>query len=339
MAKHQRAAVTAVMNMSLFVLLLLSGWCHNLNDTGLWREYQYINISMTWTQAQSYCRHRFTDLATVDTTDDVNRMVDLVNETDGYRGLVWIGLQTSIQSNWVWSNGEDNISYIPWYPGQPDAGERCAAFLNYYWYSFDCGATFRFACYNESTRYIRIYIEKNWTDAQSYCRRYYTDLATIHNSQEQQQIRAVVGDGFYWMGLYIEFWQWSDQWNLTFRNWEAGQPFIRSGDCVAMSTINSGKWVRYSCYQKYPFVCYGEDRLFSRQIVKLNFSNVGNQNLNDPSLQTAILYKINEKLKSAGLKFSHISWKTDQGGEVFHLNSKRAVNSSTTCDANVPLEN
>nr|XP_055057226.1 macrophage mannose receptor 1-like [Misgurnus anguillicaudatus] len=293
---------------------------------------------MTWTQAQSYCRHRFTDLATVDTTDDVNRMVDLVNETDGYRGLVWIGLQTSIQSNWVWSNGEENISYIPWYPGQPTI-YRCASFLNYYWYSFHCGTTFPFACYNESTRYIRIYIWKNWTDAQSYCRRYYTDLATIHNSQEQQQIRAVVGDGFYWMGLYIEFWQWSDKWNLTFRNWEAGHPFISSGDCVAMSTIDSGKWVQDICYQKYNFICYGEDRLFQRQIVRLNFSNVGNLNLNDPSLQTTILNKMNEKLKSAGLKFTYISWKMDQGGEVFHLNSKRAVNSSTTCDANIPLEN
>nr|XP_055057297.1 macrophage mannose receptor 1-like [Misgurnus anguillicaudatus] len=309
------------MNMSLFVLLLLSGLL--CSASGLWREYQYINISMTWTDAQSYCRERFTDLATVDSMDDMNRMMNTVN--DGYSGSVWIGLQKGTESNWVWSNGEDNISYIPWNIGEPNGG-NCANFINNAWFDYWCVTELRFVCYNEATGYIKIDSLKNWTDAQSYCRQYHTDLPTIHDSEEQKQLYAAVNyDGnWYWIGLYKESWQWSDQRNFTFRNWAAGHPFINSGDCAAMSTIDSGKWVRYSCDQQYPFICYGEDKLVKRQTVRLNLSNNGNLNLNDPTVQTAILNKLSEKLKIMGLGgLRSISWRTDKDGKMFHLTSKR----------------
>ncbi|XP_065132845.1 macrophage mannose receptor 1-like [Paramisgurnus dabryanus] len=321
MLKHQRGAVTAVMNMSLFVLLLLSGLL--CSASGLWQEYQYINRNMTWTDAQSYCRERFTDLATVDSMDDVDKMMNTVN--DGYSGSVWIGLQKGSQSNWVWSNGEDNISYIPWYTGEPNGG-NCANVIGNAWFDYLCTTALRFVCYNEPTEYIKIDYLKNWTDAQSYCRQHYTDLATVHNSQEQKQLYAAVKYdlNWYWIGLYKEFWQWSDQWNFTFRNWAAGHPFISSGDCVAMSTTDSGKWVRYSCDQQYPFVCYGEDKLVKRQTVRLSLSNDGNYNLNDPSVQTAILNEISEKLKIMGLGgLRSISWRQDEVGKVFYLTTKR----------------
>ncbi|XP_065132847.1 macrophage mannose receptor 1-like [Paramisgurnus dabryanus] len=273
---------------------------------------------MTWTDAQSYCRERYTDLATVDSMDDVDTMLNTVN--DGYSGSVWIGLQKGTQSNWVWSNGEDNISYIPWYTGEPNGGEDCVYSSNYAWSDYSCGIVLWFMCYNERTGYVRIQSPKNWTDAQSYCRQYYTDLATIHNFDEQNQLYGAVLDSWesVWIGLYKESWQWSDQWNFTFKNWAAGHPFISSGDCAAMSTTDSGKWVRYSCDQQYPFICYGE--LVKRQTVRLNLSNDGNQNMNDPSVQTSILNEISEKLKIMGLNgLKNISWRKDEVGKVFHL--------------------
>ncbi|XP_055057239.2 macrophage mannose receptor 1-like [Misgurnus anguillicaudatus] len=297
--------------------------------SGLWRNYQYIKISMTWTDAQSYCRERFTDLATVDSMDDVNRIIDLVNETDGYKGSVWIGLQKAAQKRWVWSNGEETISqYNAWDILEPYGSGDCVS--NYYnaWYDGGCENSIRFACYNESTGYVRINSLKNWTDAQSYCRQHYTDLAIVHNSQEQQQLHAVLGRFYsFWIGLYLDSWQWSDQWNLTFKNWAAGHPLGNYGDCVAMLTTDSGKWVRYDCDQKHYFICNGANR----QIVRLNFSNDGKQNLIDPSVQDAILNEINVKLKSLGLENAQINWRKDEDGEVFHLIEQR-VNSSTPCD-------
>ncbi|XP_073727201.1 macrophage mannose receptor 1 [Misgurnus anguillicaudatus] len=286
---------------------------------------------MAWTDAQSYCRERYTDLATVDSMDDVNRMINTVN--DGYSGSVWIGLQKGTQSNWIWSNGEDTISqYSPWYLGQPSGGEDCVFSNNNAWFDYWCGNALWFLCYNESTGYIRINSAKNWTDAQSYCRQHYTDLAIVHNSEEQKQLCAAINCDWhwYWIGLYKESWQWSDQRNFNFRNWAAGHPFINSGDCAAMSTTDSGKWVRYSCDQKYPFICYGEEKFVKRQTVRLNVD--GNHNMNDPSVQTSILNEISKKLKIMGLNgLKNISWRKDEDGKVFHLTGRHTTNLNYVC--------
>ncbi len=83
-------------------MLILTGlfW----SNSALSRPYYYINARMSWPEAQSYCRSKYTDLATVDSMGDVNRMV---NRWDaGYSGLVWIGLKKGTQKRWGWSNGE-----------------------------------------------------------------------------------------------------------------------------------------------------------------------------------------------------------------------------------------
>nr|XP_055057238.1 macrophage mannose receptor 1-like [Misgurnus anguillicaudatus] len=280
---------------------------------------------MTWTQAQSYCRERYTDLATVDSMDDVNTMMNTVN--DGYSGSVWIGLQNTTQSRWVWSNGEDTISqYSAWNPGDPSDGSYCVAFISNAWHGFPCGTELYFVCFNEMTGYILMNSYKNWTDAQGYCKQYHTDLPTIHNSQEQSQLYAVVGDGpWAWIGLYLDSWQWSDQWNLAFRNWATGYTYRTSGfgDCVTMSTV-SKKWVQSPCNELHHFFCFLDVKI---QTVRLNLSLDGKYNLHDPSLQTAILKKISEKLKSAGLNsFNTISWRTDEVGELFHRQNKTTFN-------------
>uniref|UniRef100_A0A8C1J0Y5 C-type lectin domain-containing protein n=1 Tax=Cyprinus carpio TaxID=7962 RepID=A0A8C1J0Y5_CYPCA len=102
----------------------------------------------------------------------------------------------------------------------------------------------------ESAEYIRVQKWKNWTDAQSYCRQHHTDLATIHNSEEWNLIKSVIpSNSWVWFGLFLDSWEWSDKWSRFFRHWAAGQPSQSSGsgDCVGMSTADSGKWAEYSC--------------------------------------------------------------------------------------------
>ncbi|XP_056598973.1 C-type mannose receptor 2-like [Triplophysa dalaica] len=222
MLKHQRGAMRAVMDMSLFVLLLLSG--HLCSASGFQRDYYYVNTEMFWSEAQSYCKENYNDLATVDSMDDVNKMMNTVN--DGYSGSVWIGLKRPTTLTW---------------------------------YDYSCAANLDFVCYDETTGYILITDRKNWRDAQSHCRQYHTDLASIHSLEEQNQIRIVSEETrWVWIGLSTESWQWSDQWSPSFTNWAAGQPSA-SGDCVAMSTTDSGKWIQNSCDLQYPFVCYEGD--------------------------------------------------------------------------------
>ncbi|KAK9980156.1 hypothetical protein ABG768_013539 [Culter alburnus] len=100
-----------------------------------------------------------------------------------------------------------------------------------------------------------------------------------------------------------------------------------------MSRNNSGKWAPESCDLKHPFICHGDDKLIKKQIVKLKLSCNGKCTLNDPSIQTAILNEISEKMKSMGLESdSKISWRKGEGEEVFHQEINHIANSNNKCD-------
>ncbi|KAL1280938.1 hypothetical protein QQF64_015538 [Cirrhinus molitorella] len=277
---------------------------------------------MSWPEAQSYCRERFTDLATVESEDDVNRLVNIADAR--YSGSVWIGLKRGAQKRWAWSNGEDTTSqYYNWGPSQPNGDEDCVTYNSGAWHNVRCDHLLDFACDNENTEYIIVQSSKTWTDAQSYCRQHYTDLPTIHNSEENNQItkQIIMSDAWYvWIGLFRDSWEWSDKSSLFFRHWATGQPSQSSGsgDCVGMSSTDSGKWVHESCDLQQPFICHGDEKLLRNQIVRLKLSCNGKCTLNDPSLQTDVLNEISEKLKSMGLKDeSKISWrKSVSSGET-----------------------
>ncbi|XP_051990381.1 lymphocyte antigen 75-like [Xyrauchen texanus] len=238
----------------VLVLFLLSG--HFWSSSGLSRQYHYINERKNWNDAQSYCRSRYTDLATVDNMNDVSRLVKTVDA--GYSGSVWIGLKRGTQSRWGWSMGDNTLTqYSGWKPGNPDGEGECVYFAYGFWFNRPCSKRLYFVCYNESTGYNMVNVWKNWTEAQSYCRQYHTDLPTIHSSEQQNQIYSIVGDGpWVWIGLFLDSWEWSDQWSLFFRYWAAEQP-SQGSDCVGMSTADSGRWVPDSCDLQRPFICHG----------------------------------------------------------------------------------
>ncbi|KAL1280945.1 hypothetical protein QQF64_015545 [Cirrhinus molitorella] len=299
------------MDGSLFVLLLLSGLCWN--SSGLSRPYQYINRAMSWSDAQSYCRWRYTDLATVDSMDDVNRLVNLVDA--GYSGSVWIGLKRGTQKRWLWSNGENNTQYYNWASGEPDNDGDCGAL--YYW--------------QDNSGYVPILNPKIWSDARSYCRENHIDLAPVHNLQEDEQKKQLIEPGWqHWFGLYADSWEWSDQWDLRFRYWAADQPSMTTDSCIGMSATDSGKWSQQSCDLQQPFFCHGNDK--RKQIVRLKVTCNGECMLNDPTVQTAILNKISEKLKDMRLESnSTISWIKGEGEEVFHQEKNKGNTTERIC--------
>uniref|UniRef100_A0A3B4GFJ2 C-type lectin domain-containing protein n=1 Tax=Pundamilia nyererei TaxID=303518 RepID=A0A3B4GFJ2_9CICH len=91
-------------NNKIFVLLF-SGGLSTLPPHS--REYHIVNEKMSWTEAQSYCRENFTDLATI-YNSNINQL--LVTMVPNVNEWVWIGLYND-RYNWKWSM-EENLFYV-----------------------------------------------------------------------------------------------------------------------------------------------------------------------------------------------------------------------------------
>uniref|UniRef100_A0A3P9N4Q7 C-type lectin domain-containing protein n=1 Tax=Poecilia reticulata TaxID=8081 RepID=A0A3P9N4Q7_POERE len=88
----------------------------------------------------------------------------------------------------------------------------------------------------------------NWTDAQSYCRLHYTDLASIRSLQENEQIRTMRPAGLtVWIGLYKDTWKWSNGNLFLFSYWASGQPQGGVENCTVADFSLSGLWEDWPC--------------------------------------------------------------------------------------------
>ncbi|XP_076832308.1 macrophage mannose receptor 1-like [Brachyhypopomus gauderio] len=252
----------------MFSILLLSGlW---LLSACLPRHYHFVNQSMTWSEAQSFCRHTHTDLATVDNTEDMNRLLESSNSN--YTGSAWIGLHDDVKNSWRWSledpqfykEGErDFRKWITAMSGLSGREPFCVLFYSSTWYIFPCDNTVSFVCFDGSEKpsesLILISDEKNWTEAQNYCREHHTDLASIRNQDENSRIASIVGASFVWIGLYRTR-TWSDHSNSSFRYWKTEDVYSELEDlgpsCTAVSLGDDGMWTDESCNITLPFICY-----------------------------------------------------------------------------------
>ncbi|XP_047659622.1 macrophage mannose receptor 1-like [Tachysurus fulvidraco] len=170
----------------------------------------------------------------------------------------WIGLQRAGPGRWLWSLEDqtfyrDRVTYTHWDRGQPNnavGNQYCVAYWN-------AGPLWN--DYNTNTnKYVYISDKKSWYDAQTYCREKYTDLVSVRNQTENDEIRSVVNisdSTDVWIGLFNDSWYWSDRSNSTFRYWRSDKP---SGSliCAAVSESEQRYWTDVNCTEKLPFICH-----------------------------------------------------------------------------------
>ncbi|XP_076145703.1 putative C-type lectin domain family 20 member A [Alosa pseudoharengus] len=110
---------------------------------------------------------------------------------------------------------------------------------------------------------------KNWTEAQQYCREEFTDLATIDDMTENKKVNNIISAGNAWIGLKQGKWQWSladrdfyRENEAEFRNWDKDQP-DESGHICANNY--KGLWYDAPCRNNRPFICYDDKLVLIRK--------------------------------------------------------------------------
>ena len=104
-----------------------------------------MGLRRTWAEAQSYCREKFSDLATIQNYDNVT-------EARGVKGYVaaWIGL---FNGTWKWSQAEDpddseSTWFTNWNIFEPASKDCAALSKNGKWSAKDCETLYYSVCYN-----------------------------------------------------------------------------------------------------------------------------------------------------------------------------------------------
>lgn len=120
-------------------------------SSGNFREFHYIKILKTWTEAQTYCRQKFDDLASIDNQGENDRLQNVLQDQGIF---AWIGLKDNLMS-WKWPLGGrfDNMrSFNNWKSNEPVTKpymHTCTLMTaDGLWYSSHCGAKHPAVCYD-----------------------------------------------------------------------------------------------------------------------------------------------------------------------------------------------
>ncbi|KAK9529821.1 hypothetical protein VZT92_013891 [Zoarces viviparus] len=312
------------MKKTLLFVLTLSAL--SARTTSVVRKYHYVEILTTLTDAQSYCREKFTDLATVENQSDNDRLLSV---WQGLGNSAWIGLYDDKMKGWKWAlgNADLNNEFTSWTldgPDNKDDNEICTSMeSDGLWHDSPCTSTRPAVCYHEKgpSHYILVNIQMTWHDARTYCRSTYTDLASVRNQSESNHISSLLST-FTWIGLHRKTWAyWFDQTPRTFTNWNENQPYSRADtvkSCVAVQK-NTGMWLDVGCGNNNYIIC---QKVYSRQqqTFKLRFQSEAD--LTDPALQQQMLEQLHAKLEKQGLSDFKLRW-TVTDGQAFHKEQKK----------------
>ncbi|XP_039507572.1 macrophage mannose receptor 1-like [Pimephales promelas] len=255
-------------------------------SAGALRQYHFVNEGKSWTEAQQHCREKYTDLATITNTQDQTDAERVIKSVDPKAVKVWIGLR----STWIWSLNDPTFytanesQYRNWASQQPQGDGDCVFMMKAdgQWHDEKCSPNRPFICYNAeatSEPFVPVSVQKNWTEAQSYCRHNYTDLASVRNQTENDKIQTFIQNNPIspdkaWIGL-SRLWVWSDNNSTsTFTHWHTDEPNYqfeansnenREHVCTSIDFCHQGRWVDDKCTGPYPFVCYDDKLVLIRQ--------------------------------------------------------------------------
>lgn len=107
------------------------------------KTYVYVTLSLTWAQAQNYCRQNYKDLTIIENSVENAYVVNAVPPS----AEIWIGLY---RSPWKWSDNSISL-FRNWRTGKPDnynINQYCVTEDDQHqWDDDNCETTYAFLCY------------------------------------------------------------------------------------------------------------------------------------------------------------------------------------------------
>ncbi|KAF5890501.1 macrophage mannose receptor 1-like isoform X1, partial [Clarias magur] len=118
-------------------------------------RYRFVNENKTWNEAQTYCREKYTDLATTNDMEEMNKLRDALTKETAIQA--WIGLNKTKTTKWQWSLASETFykygnNFKNWAFGQPDnwmGNEFCVHMYadSGLWNDNACNSEFPAVCY------------------------------------------------------------------------------------------------------------------------------------------------------------------------------------------------
>ncbi|XP_029361078.1 macrophage mannose receptor 1-like [Echeneis naucrates] len=287
-------------------------------------DYYHVDQPKTWTDAQKYCREKYTDLLSIESNDDLRLMNSVsVPTTWSWIGLhddpkSWKGVMGKDENSWRWSATSETSEngFQNWAPTEPNnlgSNQHCVRISpEGEWIDMRCTERFQFVCYNDTNppgqkTYTLIPILASWKEAQDYCRTYFKDLAMIEDAEENTNVMSLLSNVRVWIGLYRNPWRWSDRSNSSFRNWVVLEPDNFGGQhCVAENSVRY--WADRNCDIKRFFWCYKD--LTVKRIHTVSMKFLTSADLSDPDINIQILQQLSERLNISDSNVT-LKWKTE----------------------------
>ncbi|XP_069054034.1 macrophage mannose receptor 1-like [Lepisosteus oculatus] len=223
------------------------------------RKFYFVDSPLNWTDAQRHCRDNYTDLATINSTADMDTVLNTPNLPSG---TAWIGLYRDCRESWRWSGGEV-VTFTHWRSRLPCAVLNATGF----WEERNCSKENFFICESQGggQQYRLIRENKTFADAQRHCRESCSDLPRVDSVGESEQIRTTAQGHAVWIALLQDGWEWSDGRRSGFRNWSPGEPnggseaqcteiYLKDG--VHNNNNKRGGWNDAGGQHPSPFFCY-----------------------------------------------------------------------------------
>lgn len=240
--------------MHLSVLLIFCGLATGRVNH---RKNIFVEMPLSWSDAQQYCRHHHVDLSVLAGPEENQKLKEAAVES--VNGAFWIGLKRiQLSLHWGWSSGE-TLTYDNW--GWKSPLLNCVCMMDGLWYSNFCGMELPFFCFEWEQELILVKEKKSWEEALMHCRSNYTDLAGLQSERElllakAQSIPAHSTRVWTSLRFLAGEWLWVDKDNTENQVYSGSNlPSCPKQPCAALN-LETGRLENHDCKERLDFICF-----------------------------------------------------------------------------------